>query len=517
MAVGKRMRQALSLIQREFAGQPLLWFLPAVAAFLYLEVFMLPHTPLLASGDQSIYLLNATRMLHGQMIYRDFFQFTPPGTELVYAVLFRWLGVCAWIPQGMLIFVGVSLAGLSITISAKLMKGWPIILPALLFLTLAFRSTLDATHHWYSTLAVMTALAVTIGRRNPPRLAAAGVLCGLATCFTQFRGLGGVLAIGLFLVWERRRKTQTLASLVKAEAWLVGPFLSTIVGLNAYFVWKVGLERFLFCTVVFGLKFYPSENTWRIYMAELPALQSWLDLPRWGVFAFISGVLPIVYSLFFIRYWRVSATRPAEAWDRLMLVNIVGVFLFAGVAPAASHLRLCSVCLPALIIVVWFVNQPGRLEQTALRLLWVAALVLAIAGPASRQRHWRAYLNLPTGRTAFLDPVVYDKYRWLSERTRPTELFFGDPLMCFPLGLRNPAEVNFLTNTDYTRPEQVANVMQVLEKDRVHYVVLWDFALDVPRPDPAGDHLGPLDAYLRIHYHVVNTFADGDVVWERNQ
>ena len=41
------------------------------------------------------------------MIYRDFFQFTPEETELVYAVLFRWLGVRAWIPQGMLIFVGV--------------------------------------------------------------------------------------------------------------------------------------------------------------------------------------------------------------------------------------------------------------------------------------------------------------------------------------------------------------------------------------------------------------------------
>jgi hypothetical protein len=513
------MRQALRLIQRQFAGQPLLWFLPAAVAFLYLEVFMLPHIPLLARDDQSIYLLNATRMLYGQVMYRDFFQFTPPGTELLYSALFRWFGVRAWIPQGILILIGVGLTWLGIVISAKLMRGWSTLLPSLLFLAFAFRSTLDATHHWYSTLAVITALAVTIRRRSPRRLAAAGALCGLATCFTQLQGLAGVLAIGLFLIWECRRKTQTLPSLLKAEAWLVGPFLSTIAALTTYFLWKVGPERFWFCTVVFGLKFYRSEwfNTWKVYMADLPPLHSGLDLPRWVGFLFIHVVVPLVYLLFFVRYWRASANRPLEPWDRLLLVNMVGLFLFLGVAAAPSYFRLCSVCLPALIIVVWFLNHPGRLEQTALRLLWVAALVLAIAGPASRQRHWRAYLNLPTGRTAFLDPVVYNEYRWLSERTRPTELFFGDPLMCFALGLRNPAEVNFLTNTDYTRPEQVANVMQVLENDRVHYVVLWDFALDVPRPDPAGDHLGPLDAYLRIHYHVVNTFADGDVVWERNQ
>jgi hypothetical protein len=488
--------------------------LPAVVAFLYLEVFMLPHTALLASGDQSIYLLNATRMLHGQMMYRDFFQFTPPGTELVYAALFKWFGVRAWISQGMLIIVGVSLTWLSVTISAKLMKGWSTLLPALIFLTLAFRSALDATHHWYSTLAVMTALAVTIGQRNPPRLAAAGALCGLATCFTQFRGLGGVLAIGLFLVWECRRKAQTLAYLVKCEAWLVGAFLSTIAGLSAYFVWKVGLERYFFCTVVFGLKFYGSDwfNTWRVYMAELPLLQSWLDLPRWGAFVFISSILPLVYSLFFVRYWRVSATRPEEPWDQLMLVNIVGAFLFLGVAPAPSHVRLCSVCLPGLMILVWFINQPGRLEQTMMRLLWTVGLVLAIAEPASRQRQWYAYLDLPTGRTAFLDAATYSKYRWLSERIRPSELFFGNPLMCLALGLRNPTEVDFVTATDYTRPEQVANVIRVLERDRIHYLV------DVPQADHADrSHLGPLSDYVRTHYHVANTFADGALVWELDQ
>ena len=153
-----------------------------------------------------------------------------------------------------------------------------------------------------------------------------------------------------------------------------------------------------------------------------------------------------------------------------------------------------------------------------LRLLWMASLVLAIAEPAGRQRHWRAYLDLPTGRTAFLDPIMYDEYRWIAGRTRPSELFFGAPLICLALGLRNPAEVDFITATDYTRPEQVANVVQVLEKDRVHYVVFWDFTLDVPEADhSAGNHLSPLINYLGTHYHIVKTFTNGDLAWERNE
>jgi hypothetical protein len=514
------MHQIGKLILRELTSRPLLWLLPAATAFVYLEVFILIHTPLLAQDDQSIYFYNATRILRGQMIYRDFFQFTPPGTELLYAALFKLFGIHAWIPSVMLIFVGVSLTWLSVFVSAKVLKGWSVLLPALLFLTIAFRSALDATHHWYSSLAVITALAVTVGRRNRRRLAAAGALCGLATCFTQLQGLAGALAIGLFLLWERRRETQTVASLVKAEAWLFAPFASTIAALNAYFVWKVGPERFWFCTIVFGVKFYRSEwfNTWRVYMADLPPPHSGLDLPRWGGFLFIHIVLPLVYLLFFARYWRVSSTRPAEPWDRLMLVNIVGLFLFVGVAAAPSYFRLCSVCLPALIILVWFVSQEGRLERTVRRLLWAGALALAVAGPASRQHHWRGYLDLPTGRTAFLDPVTYDEYRWISGRTRPSEPFFGGPVMCLALGLRNPAEVNFVTSTDYTRPEQVANVVEVLERDHVHYVVLWDFTLDAPDTGQTNSsHLGPLSAYLGSHYRVVKTFAGGSLVWERKK
>jgi hypothetical protein len=53
------------------------------AAYLYVNLFVLPNTPYLLGGDQTYFWVDAQRMLSGERPYRDFFQFTPPGTDVV--------------------------------------------------------------------------------------------------------------------------------------------------------------------------------------------------------------------------------------------------------------------------------------------------------------------------------------------------------------------------------------------------------------------------------------------------
>src|ERR1700721_974493 len=129
------------------------WLAPltllACGIFLYLQVFVLPATPRVASGDQAIYLHHAARMLEGEMIYRDYDHFTLPGTDVLYMTLFKLFGVRAWIPKAMLILVGISLMWLVIFISRKVIGGTSAYLPGLLFVAGSFSSYLDTTHHWY--------------------------------------------------------------------------------------------------------------------------------------------------------------------------------------------------------------------------------------------------------------------------------------------------------------------------------------------------------------------------------
>ena len=484
------------------------------AIFLYLQVFVLPATPRVAIGDQSIYVHHGARMLDGQLIYRDYDHFTFPGTDVIYMVLFRLFGVRAWIPQAMLIILGASTTWMIFFISGKVISGAAVFLPGLLFVTLPFSSYLDATHHWYSTLATTAALAVLLEKRSFTRLTWAGILVGMATFFTQSLGLL-VIGFGLFLLWERRQEGQTSDFLIKQEASLLVSFLATISACLAYFVWRVGLKQFLYYTVVFVMKYYPADwfNTWRVYLTGHPQRHdwtTWFDVPA---FALIHLIIPLVYILFFITFAAKSPALSGEVRKRLMLINLAGLFLVLSVASAPAYSRLYAVSAPALVLLVWFLHSQN-LGQGGLRLLWATVLVMAFARPMFIQLRWHASLDLPTGRTAFFDPGAYQKFKWLSERTRPGDYFFGDQLVAFALRLQNVSRVPFLRQTDYTRPEEVQDAIQGLEKFQVRFVN-WSIGLDQAR-DINGNHLGPLRRYLHERYHPVQTFSEGHQIWERN-
>jgi hypothetical protein len=489
----------------------------ASAVFLYLQAFILPNVPRIANGDQGIHLSLAARMFEGQLIYRDFDHFPLPGTDVLYLSLFKLFGVRAWIAPAMLILIGVVVTWFSIEISTKLMSGAIAFLPGLLFLTLPYTGFFDATHHWWAMLFGTAALLVVIERRTPARVAWAGVLWGMATCFTQSVILGAA-GLAFFLVWEHLRAKEPRALLLQKEAYFFASLLATLVVFNAYFVWKAGPQRFLYCTVVFLAKYYSADwfNQWSIYMADRPSLHVWSQWPNVVAYVAIHFLVPLVYILFFVRYHFEAWLHPEEPWDRLMLVNFTGLFLFLSIAHSIGYMRLYTVSLPALVLLAWFLKSPFRVERALLRTLWATIFVLAIVRPAIMQTRWNAFLDLPTGRTAFADyPLLYEKCKWVSERAKPGDYFLDDPQICFALRLRDPSRVPFLRPTDYTRPEEVRDAVQALERHQVRFVG-WYAGLENEIVDPASDHLGPLRLYLRQHYHLAKTFSNGDAIWEVN-
>jgi len=80
--------QLLEVTPEGHARRGIDWFvltmLLGIAGFLYLNLFALPNIPFLQTGDQIYFWVFAQRMSQGERVYRDFFQFTPPGTDLLY-------------------------------------------------------------------------------------------------------------------------------------------------------------------------------------------------------------------------------------------------------------------------------------------------------------------------------------------------------------------------------------------------------------------------------------------------
>lgn len=484
--------------------------------FLYLQLYSFPSTPRFATGDQAIYLYHGMRMLDGDLIYRDYDHFTFPGTDTLYLGLFRLLGVRMYIPQAMLLVLGVSMVWLLTLISRSVLTGPTCFLPALVFVTLPFSSYLDATHHWYSAVAATGAIALVIKKRTLARLVWAGILLGMGAFFTQSMAfvLGGMAG---FLVWEHRQELEPRQVLVKKELALVISFAATLAACLAYFVAKVGVGRLFYYTVVFVVKYYPADwfNTWRVYLTDRPHVhdpRSWIDIPA---FALINLIIPWIYVWFFL--WSGRNLAAPDDRKRLTLLAFAGISLFLSVASAPASIRLYTISYPALVLVVWILGSwyPGR---KLIPVLWVAVVTLGIARPLVMQFGWKAFLDLPTGRTAFVQPAFYDECRWLLNRRSPQDTLFGNHMFSFALRMKGVGQVPFVTPTEYTRPQEVQEAIQALEQFQVRFVS-WYAGIDTSKDaarHPEGDHLGPMRVYLRRHYRLAQTFSNGDQIWERN-
>jgi hypothetical protein len=418
----------------------------------------------------------------------------------------------------LLLLIGVGLAALSYFIARRINLGTIAFLPPLLFMTLVFRDRLDATHHWFSEAAILAAVAVLMDGRSNARVALAGALCGVAACFTQTLGFSVLVALAIFLFWESRRASKLVESMFAKQSLLAGCFAGVVLLVTYRFIQACGLHRFISSTLIFSLRYYstyPGANSWQGYMAGIGEFLHWRQLPDLFGFLLIHALLPLMYILFFVRYRRDSATQTEQPWERLMLISLVGGFSLLSVVAAPTWARLYYVSLPALIVFAWILKCDGRVGQLFSRSLLAFSTALMAVLPLAKQLHDPAYLDLPVGRTAFLNRNAYDRYLWAASQMRSGDFFFGGlfPDFYFILNLRNPGPVAFITPYEYTRPEEVQALLAGLDQHQVR-ILLWTPMLDLPS-NPQGDHLRPLRRYIRDHYHLSQTFPNYQA-WARN-
>ncbi len=315
---------------------PVIAPLAAIVA-LYLIVFVVPHCPVYQFDSSPIFLHEAQRMAEGQVIYRDFFEPLFPGTQYVFLGLIKLFGVRTWIPNAMFILIGSLLAWAGAAVSRLIMPKGPFLLPSAIFLAFAYVTEPDPTHHWYSTLAVMVAMILIMEKRTSRRLGLAGGLLGLATLFTQSTGPAAMLGLAVFLLWEGRSKGQAWRELVKRLLILAVPFAALDLVAVVYLAARAGLDRLIYCTVVFPFEFFRLWywNTPHVYLAEseIPLFSSPLrELAAIFIWLFVHFLVPFIYLIFLVRMCRQAKSHPHEPWDRLVLLTTVGLFEFLTIA-----------------------------------------------------------------------------------------------------------------------------------------------------------------------------------------
>jgi hypothetical protein len=305
----------------------------------YFRSFVFPNIPLLPGGDQIGFYTAGSRIVAGELPYRDFFEILPVGTELVYATLIKLFGFCTWIP-GIVMAVLVSAAAVLVTRAARhAMRGLATLLPALFLVGfLLIDESFNATHHWFCTVAAMAAMLALLEGVTAPRIALAGGLAGLATCFTQTTGAFVVAALAIYLLWHAK---QTASSPQWRQAILLcTSAVAVFAAVNGYFIWQGGLGRWFFATVVFPVRYFtaPTLNNWRVLKYDFPSHPSFR---RWLSYPFLFLSIPLVYLGFFLARKRRNPSESTEAWDKLVLIALTGAGMLMAVAFIPEGCKRC--------------------------------------------------------------------------------------------------------------------------------------------------------------------------------
>jgi hypothetical protein len=504
---------------RQRGGDPLVYLmLLGTTIYLYLNLFVLPNIPILLSGDQVFFWVNGQRMLYGERAYLDFFQFTPPGADLFYFALFKLFGPRIWVLNAAVIVLGVALCWVCFAIAKEVMERRLALLATLLFLTLIYTRLLNATHHWFSVLIIMGAAAVLMRRTNNRRLGVAGAMLGAASFFTQTHGAAALLAVTVFLVWERYRTGRSWQDFWRSERVLLFSFVLTLLALNAYFIATVGLKQLWYFQVTYVRKVMVHRpETALLGMPESP---DWRSRPlaslvgQYGQYIFVYVMLPVVYTLVLWRCWN-EPHCPTFRHHKVALLSLVGSCLLAELIFSLNWLRLYAVSMAGIILFIWVLSRAPRARRYAVTAVSITIACLAFQETWSAQHSDYVLAALPAG-TSATNPQEYEKLLWFKQHTKPGEFVFqaGWPGLYIPLELRNPV---FLDTAGTMADSQWAQrAVQQLEAKEVRYV-LWSARLDYPTDPrrPWTTHIVPLRSYLLARYMPIRAFPDGEEIWER--
>lgn len=480
-------------------------FLLIAAVYLYFHLFVLPATPIFHEEDHLYFIQDAWRMYRGEALYKDFFEYTFPGTQVLYLGLLYLFGTKFWVINAVIFLQGFSISLICLAIGKHLFgKSWNVYLPAALFLFFGFRwFGIDGSHRMLSPIFFLLAILILLPSQNRKRLVLAGIFCAFSSYFTQQRGFLVIGAIGIYVIIEAIKNKTGFKKWFLDEAILSVSFLLTLFLLILPFIISAGAERFFDYTIVY-IRYYVQEPTAN-YGAYGIVFQRILE-QGWFMSAnmfFYYALIPLVYLVCFVYLWR------KKYESGVLLIALVGASLAIGTF-APTPPRLFQICMPGLIIFVWL------LYQIKIKSGWVAkgavfALIILGAVLTFRlQMNWeKLYLETPTGRIAFLSPVTLERYKWINENTEPGEYVF-EVYQCavnFPLQVPNPTEMTFLLDNGYTPQWQVARALENLKEKNPRFIIWdgkWNKEREERKPD---DHLAPLYDYLREKYILEKAFT----------
>ena len=322
----------------------LLLVLATTVCYLCVSLFSLSGTPYFRTGDQSYFWTYACRLLSGQTFLKDFHQFTPPGTDLIYAAVFHSFGVSLHTINWTIVSLGVALAFATYCCARSILPPSRAALAALLFVVLIYGDRMDATHHWFSSLANLFAIAFLLPRRTAGRIVAAGIFLAFAAFCTQTRGAAGLIACSATFCFEWKNRQISARTLGSRMALLFGVTVAAWLALSWHFIAQAGLANYWHEQVLylqndanFPTGFLLPPFTWSTHPQAVISL-----LDRIAIYLLLLLVCPRVATLCLRRRSEASGNSTA-----LFLLSSLGTLEMFEVVTALNWNRMAAAAVPS--------------------------------------------------------------------------------------------------------------------------------------------------------------------------
>ena len=451
--------------------------------------YLLTLPPTLGIADESYLLYGAKRVLQGQALYRDFFDFVTPGSFYLYAVAYAIGGVSITTARITSALVNALAATCVYFLALHVAAVAEALLAGLLVVVICVPVWNQASNHWMATafgLATATVLLATRwlhSTRGRPVLA--GALAGLVVCTNQSSGLWMILwlAVTVPALTAIRAATDRWRRCVRELCWIAVGGAVVCLPVLGYAVWRSSFGEMLYATHTWVLEnyrdFHRGPAPWSVvaWGEGVPYTYLWL-------FEWIPAILAVETVALSWAAWRQGMRSQGVRAALLLLAASAS----AGVVYHPDVIHVAFVAPFSLVVMAGMVYRartaldvmPPQTGEWMARLAMFGLLGIVVAKAwDNRTRAWSA--NPALYRTAFGTlagwPERAEAFRELHEKlkgaARSLRVFAyqGDAWLYLALPADNPTPFQLLLPA-YNTSAQFQQAIDALERDPEARVVV---------------------------------------------
>lgn len=466
-------------------------------------------------ADEGYIIFGAKRILDGQILYKDFFQFYPPGDFYLLALMFKLFGYSFTVARETTVIIQSIITALYFYLGYKAIKSWHVILLPFFIIRISFLNFMQYSHYWSSMLFLFVALVFFLSYLEQNKkiyLYLAGFFIGITGLFLQTTGLYAALLILVVLVLERKREQRFAKELLLFIMSISIP----LVIVCGYIIYQGAFIDFVkeqyFMSKIYGKS--GTLNPITVYL-KIIGYQSVIFL-LYTATAIICGVVLI--------HFRERISGPVK------IILIGDMILFLNTIAQIDYLHLlinsCMWFIIVILFIKWLIEKTGALSDILYKILSLAFGIITILFVVWRvavmksdiieiyEYAYRININGThvwtfNAQQAYVLSQFLPKVEHILHGEKDVFVYPYGPLIYVLLNLKNPIRYDFApvyANSSALMKTFAIPIIKSLNVYNVNYVIYCGWGKDYINNFLSTQHLSPYDMNSKLDEYIFDNY-----------